>query len=119
MNDIISKELLSEVLACECIDCYFEDTYNQINYTYEYDVTWSEQIQAQQSSINIHELEHMCKEWATTMEYILLDFGKVVYAIPDHFDEDEITFSDYKSFHTKHKVFEACQWILDNKESTC
>ena len=116
---MISKELLSEVLGCDCSECYFEDTYNLINYKYQYDVTWSEEIQYNNSSINIHELAHKCKEWAYEDKSLcgynieLKSYkSENCYWLCELMSED-ITFSEESE---PESIFEACQWILENKE---
>ena len=106
---MISKELLSEVLGCDCSECYFEDTYNLINYKYQYDVTWSEETQYNNSSINIYELAHKCKEWAESKGYITLTFGDMVYIVKDTFDEESFNFYEHDAYNN---VFKAYQYIL-------
>lgn len=116
---MISKELLSEVLGCDCVACYFEDTYNLINYKYEYDVTWSEETQYDNSSINIYELAHKCKEWAVVKQFYnvasLLDYTGYTCIIrqnPMTFLNTELRF---RAGTEPKAIFKACQWILEQK----
>lgn len=119
---MISKESLSEVLGCDCSECYFEDTYNLINYKYQYDVTWSEEIQYDNSSINIYELSHKCKEWIRKQGYALtvthVEYQGIVYAELVDYSSDipKIIDDIFKADTEPEAIFKACQWILENKE---
>lgn len=112
---MISKELLSEVLGCDSSECYFEDTYNLINYKYQYDVTWSEEIQYDNSSINIHELAHKCKEWLknnVSNSFSGFDNGHRFFCHIENYNIQDRFYEDTEP----EAIFKACQWILENKE---
>lgn len=120
MNYLPSKELLSEVLGhkiWKVMDCNM-GTLRYCIYPNKEDEP-SEYI----FPINIYELAHMCKEWALSEGYYfsiysfnfscnteqehrirLLLGNEVVYWGNDSCNETE-----------PEAIFQACQWILDNK----
>lgn len=113
---MISKELLSEVLGCDCSSVYFEDTYNLIHYEYQYDVTWSEYIQYSKNVINIYELAHKCKELALKLDYKLsssMTDGRYDECVLRICMGNELLF---EASTEPEVIFKACQWILDNKD---
>ena len=118
-----SKELLSEVLGCDCNKCYFEDTYNIIHYSYEYDVTWSEEVQSSESEINIYELAHKCKEWAFKYGKFQIYSGRFSDSCGRNciatikWYEGMWRSIDFTEAEEHEAIFKACQWILDNKET--
>lgn len=68
-------------------------------------------------NLNIHELAHKCKEWAYKQGYSIVDGidtigNKICYIMKctgfavDYYYEQTINYVD---------VFQACQWILENK----
>ena len=115
--NMISKELLSEVLGHDDI-CneriiqnkllYMCKNDGMIDYEYEY---------------NIYELAHKCKEWASTKGYILFSKTRLSSSLAScYFDvmgfhdyEDDFK-NDFRAESEQQAVFDACQWILDNKE---
>jgi len=115
---MISNELLSEVLGCDCSECYFEDTYNLIHYKYEYDVTWSEYVRVDNSEINIYELTHKCKAWALTAGFSITstnswmgDNTPCAQAVSNNGCEYQWIEADTEP----EAVFKACQWVLENR----
>ena len=108
MQEIISKELLSEVLGTGIVaikeDCQFKN-YVVIN---------------RNQTMNIHELAHKCKEY-------LLDEGYYLVVHPFKVELFEKETKDFiRDFHYPiqskaipydiKRVIEACQWTLDNKD---
>lgn len=76
--------------------------------------------------INLHELQHKMKEWALKQGYELqsrlmsndhIGIGNclVIRAEPDPEEIQKIFNSDSE----QQSVFDACQWILDNKDKQC
>lgn len=70
--------------------------------------------------INIYELQHKCKEWATTKHYSVMSGWYMThwggtYAVEVK-QGNKILFSQSADSEPK-AVFRACQWILDNKEN--
>ena len=102
---MISKELLSEVLG-------YKASYIQMVGT---KLCFSCHIKGG-SNINIYELAHKCKEWASKKGYVVgTDLDKVnVWSIKERIiiNHFEVYFEDYLEFEIK-----ACQWILENKEN--
>ena len=87
------------------------------------DYEFSEPIYSDDSSINIYELAHMCKEWAKDEGYFILSASDGYCVV-----EDTATFTlqfsitrpeELKclSYPEPEAVFKACQWIYDNKEN--
>jgi hypothetical protein len=101
----ISKELLSEVLAEEVGS--FEIKNNKLIYMIKVCFGYK--------TINIHELAHKCKEWArdkydcTISSSIYKEYSKC-WAIS--FDESFVAPTEPEA------IFQACQWILDQKDNT-
>ncbi len=123
MKEVISKELLSEVLECDCSKVVHKE--NTIDYIYDYDVTWSEHIQYQSETINIYELAYECKEWAFhrgvsvyCVQY-KIDKGEYCVYIYDIHEETEIldTGVDDMTFATESEaIFKVCEWIYDKQK---
>ena len=98
MKDVISRELLSEVLEKEIID--FHISGNTI---------WKDEV----FIINIHELAHKCKEWANKQRYSLRSELKICYCrFPNDNDIEEKIFRAETEVES---IFKSCQWILENK----
>jgi hypothetical protein len=111
----ISKELLSEVLGCK-LDIDEQLQPNEIEYI--------EKVGSRlyYRYINIYELANKCKEWAYTKNYFLFSGHGAISAScevnhrtasPGKINPQEIVLADTES----EAVFEACQWILENKEN--
>lgn len=115
MSEIISKELLSEVLKDKCSFSSFKICGKIIVCSGKYG--------DHMLAINIHELAYKCKEWAYKKGFVVLS----------GYHENNIN-SFYVNCHgwTSDKInkefilqvedtepegiFKACQWILDNKD---
>ncbi len=66
-TNIISKELLSEVLGYEvCTDGYMKENDKDSVYWGMIGCRAIDDCEEYEESINIHQLAHMCKEWART-----------------------------------------------------
>jgi hypothetical protein len=121
--EIISKELLSEVLGIKIRRVVNISSPNKVDYDGEIGF----------DDISIYELAHRCKEWADK---------EAGYSLNIHFDGMSINpnknyqTSDYKIEVVKHgsnyycyksllfdidnepeAVFKACEWLLDNKDN--
>ena len=116
MSEIISKELLSDVLKLDAEPYNIESKGNTLYYSvyedrYECDILDNE--------INIYELSHKCKEWALVKGWGLSS------GISDHITKVRFCTATNDCFNT-HKcfnddteleaIFKACQWILENKD---
>lgn len=132
MEDLISKELLSEVLKDKTIGNVLTDVKvieskifgnikeNELAY-YSAKKGWQR--------INIHELAHKCKEWAREESYYLkseLNSDNTIDPVCDVancwvgqlvFDGEpkEIQVACFGGDTEPESIFKACQWILDNK----
>lgn len=118
MNDVISKELLSEVLDKEVTNIKM----HHINDEYIYfDYIGKQSRIVNEVSIDIYKLAHKCKEWAYKQGYILMSTIRTNSSLAicefsksgKHDYEDEL-YNNFRA-HTEHEaVFLACEWILEN-----
>ena len=112
MKDIISKELLSEVLN-QTVEEIHNTKSVELRYIVSMGGYWY---------INIYELAHKCKEWAyKRIEQLVWDeHNKVIYINiygSDVVAEGGFTYDKSIEANTEPEaIFKACQWILDNKE---
>jgi hypothetical protein len=109
---MISKELLSEVLGFDVYECVFgsgqagNTSKNVINAVRE---------NGTGVIINIHELAHMCKEWAFNSFGISISSGIVEDGKEWWCGIGIDNTIDFYADTEQQSVFEACQWILENK----
>lgn len=118
---MISKELLSEVLNKTVGVVYTEDSQGN-SFTNFVRPRFGDFV----DEINIYELAHKCKEWATEYGYSIatgnrLDGTNKYDVLCIHKDEDiecsgAIFFNEIVDTEPE-AIFKACQWILDNKDS--
>lgn len=118
MSNIISKELLSEVLGKDI--GRIEDNDN-IEF-------WWSKTDTYCGSINVYELAHKCKEWAKNQGYFInSSYGKYedgikAFATFNWELNGEVIPSSFvletwfKADAEPDAIFKACQWILDNKD---
>ena len=107
MSYNISKELLNEVIG-DVVEIgsynYSEIELNIQHYSFK---EWNR--------FNIYELAHKCKEWALEQGYNFKAYDK-------HYDVmkfDGYNFkclAEFEADSEQQSVFDACQWILENKE---
>lgn len=108
MKEMISKELLSEVLGVKIIDTVIHSN-GLVTFITEDD----------SNCINIYELAHKCKEWAYNQSnrekgycIKIINYGKYstggLIGFPESYIDEEL--QEYEI------VFKLCQWILDNRE---
>ena len=122
MSEIISRELLSEVLNIENeriskrVDRFCFPSDNIITVAYYMEDGWQH--------LNIYELAHKCKEWALTNGYRLCSYPKLtISGHPYMCDVFNGIGSDKKCLiiigedTEPEAIFKACQWILDNKDN--
>lgn len=125
MSEIISKELLSEVLGrtierisinenrCEIRNSISFENY-QLGVSYKYS-HGNEEIRF----MPIHELAYKCKEWAyAKYKYTIIEWAGGV-DIMDGEDNEVETFLNLNHplvLFNLEFTFKACQWILDNKD---
>lgn len=117
---MISRELLSEVLNESRVILDYEVSIcgKEIHYGHT-DID-------EDGFINIYELAHKCKEWATPIhsQYFLTIFiGGISetthirqYGV-DIVDKDLCNIAGFTAVTEYEAIFKACEWILDNKET--
>lgn len=120
MKEEISKELLSEVLGLNDIHLilYDEDT-KEVNYTRYANFTRG----SRDEYINIHELQHKCKEWATEKGYEIVETTFMIRIKRVGQDKQKIweyprEMQDAGIYFSPSFTFKACQWILNNRNTT-
>lgn len=123
MSEIISKELLNEVLGDseygEISWCRMTNVFGKNKNILEYQrKNWL----VEKEQINIHELAHKCKEWALlngywVESYIALPNTEGICKIGKIGINNEI--HDKIENTEPEAIFKACQWILDNKDQKC
>ncbi len=111
MEELISKELLSEVLDKEIDSIKIKD--NEIVYAFRvssYGMTLHGYTH-DEGSINIYELAHECKEWAFNNGYYLTSYNDAIDIILQRNCKviENITDGSFKYNPTL--VFKACEWI--------
>ena len=124
MENVISKELLSQVLGVK-----INDIVNSIttpNNLFEYEINTGKPNHLGDDTIyrqiNIHELSHKCKEWARNKHYIIVSAlinnkdtarAKIKYSSKkDAFLDTE---TEYFNANTESEaIFLACEYILNN-----
>lgn len=129
-NNIISKELLGEVLGFKnrkTSSIEIEIKGSVVGYN-SYNKDGTDYISTK--TINIHELAHKCKEWAIKKGFDILSGGMESDEYSCYLDSDDDKcrhkykldiydcISDTLSYYaqTEHEaIFKACQWILENK----
>lgn len=119
MSEIISKELLSEVLDSDIYDKGMKS-----EKILEYATNHTESIAVERfRNINIYELAHKCKKWAFEQGYDIDSFvagcdivesntRKKVFEI---IEQDRRT---KKRMYNPENEIKACQWILENQTPT-
>lgn len=122
MKEIISKELLSEVLELDIIQLNIDE---EVSYTFfvgvKPDNNGNPYEVYEDNYINIHELAHKCKEWAIEQGYIIqiMPFCILVLQIENSMEQvfryEKEDMENQKPYLPEYE-FKACQWILENKE---
>lgn len=114
MSEVISKELLSEVLV---------NTRDEVSHIQDgrikSEICYMVNGATRGLFINIYELVHRCKEWAFSQNYILQVRSADTLSCVDILDNKCVNnpFKKQTSCKTEPEaVFNACQWILDNKD---
>jgi len=109
---MISKELLGKVLGGEVseIDDNMPNEYSD-------DVLYI--IDGHQTTINIYELAHKCKEWAANLQgkryQLYSGFNRNNALCEVYSGAIKQTDNEFESETEPEAIFKACQWILDNK----
>lgn len=129
MKEIISKELLGEVLELKAIKIGRVLTSGQFSYGNRQEFYYDDGCDTIHEIINIHELAHKCKEWAWKEGFIMATYKSQSSGwLTDLFYMDKEGISDHEygddgfiqTFNqwvkNENSDIKACQWILENKE---
>ena len=123
---MISKKLLSEVLGLE-VKAIVATTDNDVKYSKFGNLLHNK---PKQVNINIHELAHKCKEWATKQKSVDESVGVSMYLKSDtrgsiyNFCEIWLTSlgahylyieDEFVATTESEAIFRACEWILEQK----
>ena len=122
MEQIISKELLSEVLGINVMSEIREDDLCEDNILIYWD--FFEKRGNEGRNINIYELAHKCKEWAyrygcEIASYKIQDSSEYRCLIGHNTINFNSKKSGYYADTEPGAIFKACQWVLDNKDKQC
>jgi hypothetical protein len=116
MKEIVSKELLSEVLGIKVLKVeknanHHIEFYSNSTLPYYYSGNmFHATYKCYAQKINIHELQHKCKEWADALGYDIS--SSLNECVLMHREGVGVICK----FHGVTPTFLACQWILDNKD---
>lgn len=104
---MVSKELLSEVLGEDYEILKIGKHFVRIRHVEAYRYTeWCE-----------HKVAHMCKEWAYAKGWVFHEVRNLKeYVVYFSGDLREST-DDFRGKSEPETIFQACQWVLDNKEN--
>ena len=103
--ELLSEELLSEVLNCNVEYFYMEGNILKYGNSYE------------NFEINIYELTHRCKVWALSQGYYF-ELNICLSVVHLKLWEEVGITKLFKSFKRSKEIevyYKACQWILENK----
>lgn len=110
-----ATSLLTEVLGVEILS--FKEVKQTSIIRYKFDCIG----EIRDSSINIYELAHLCKEWLENNTcYDVMIISYEVYLMEDIWEVSVMDLDTHKRFD-KHKkwylnLFEACQYVLEHKK---
>lgn len=120
MNNIISKELLEEVLDKKL---HLEHLW-ELNKNNEF--LYYEGENGDGKHINIYELAYKCKEWALQQKPYYEIESRIVANNTGGYDSlpvayacvifDDMPLREIKAPTEPEAIFKACQWILENKD---
>jgi hypothetical protein len=128
MKNMITKELLSDILCQKVINIRNnreDKKWNRIKITYidDNDLKHEDGYINTSFYINIHELAYKCKEWALAnsnytsfcTQFEKYQFSCYLYKFINIFAEKQTTYT-FRADTEPEAIFNACQWILENKE---
>ena len=125
---MISKELFNEVMNLHNLDFEYPLEYYNTNNSIRFWVIENPKYQSTSNYINIYELAHKCKEWATfkngkniiterdisgVYSYIIFMIGITIHN--EYLDDTTRILANFKADTEPEAIFKACQWILENK----
>ena len=117
MNELISVELLSDVLGVEVVrigefngsnlQVYIE----HLEYADYYEIAFKRKNDWF-STINIHELAHKCKEWAVKKEYHL--WSRLNQCQVEKFESSHhLGINIFKADTEPEAIIKACEWLKE------
>lgn len=118
---MISKELLSAVQEVDFVYIVPDGEQRWDTIKRKNDIVYELKGDSQYG-INIHELAHKCKEWATKNDYTItleqtVYVDALVYTATIRGRSYNIKTTKLSFYGTEPEaIFKACQWILENKE---
>jgi len=110
---MISEKLLSEVMGYEVKDFIVKDNLLKLDALYSLDMSNKHRILGYRKSINIYELAHMCKKWASKSGWDI--WSGVENANVHKKTSDDIYYSVCAKTEPE-AIFKACEWILNRGE---
>ena len=123
MSNIISKELLSEVLGQEVshIETDKDELYNHWSLDEEECENYiGYRVTTGLVTKNIHELAHKCKEWAYNKHGLILlsSRGYLELWLKDRFSSNDNPVKIFREEDTEEYIVikKACQWIYDKEK---
>lgn len=106
--EMISKELLSEVLEKDAYPYDYAQNGRVLRYAFFESIN-------RKRYINIYELAHKCKEWASKKGYIVIEYPLCVQVHKENDDDFKKIIGDKTTqWFTPKRCFDACKWILEN-----
>ena len=116
---MISKELLSKVLEYKVFDVLTERLPNNCLFYRTNDEATIRRYSPYLPSINIYELAHKCKEWASINSYALESSVHMqpkrssVAGCQIHWRYETEDLPYFEADTEPEAIFKACEWILD------
>ena len=111
---MINKKLLSEVLGYD-VQKYAVRKNNII--PFQRNKVFKDALNVR-NPINIHELAHMCKEWAYSREYLIdsrVTQSGACRLFTSPISEKKDVERVFTAKTEPEAIFKACEWILDNQ----
>lgn len=104
MSELITKELLSEILECRVLE---------IHGLFGNELQAELKHQDSTYAVNIHELAHDCKDWAIDLGYGIMTSENQDGVSVKLFSPDSLV-KEFPPIDSKKYIFNYCQWIYEN-----
>lgn len=116
-NNIISKELLSEILNKNITDLEIclTSTSRLLITTVPNSVVYITDDSEYAKWINIHELASKCKEWLISNRYVTHSIRNLKEYIVYLSGDFKIPSEDFRANTEPEAIFNACEWVLNAK----
>lgn len=118
MKELINRELLTEIYGFEILRLKRLDDIRILHTEFN---GWLVECKDSNNDFlitSLTQISNQGKKWAESKGYTLMEFGYVIYIIPDNFDSDYVDLSEFNSFFNIEKyksILKACQWIYDRE----